>query len=46
MYQPILTAEQLQDPTTLRKAIMELLPFANEKQLVNLYYLIRSLVIK
>ena len=44
MYQPKLTAEQLKDPAALRKAILELLPYANEKQLLNLYYFVRNLV--
>jgi hypothetical protein len=46
MYQPKLTAEQLQDPATLRKAILELIPLTNDRQLLHLYYLVRSLVFK
>lgn len=46
MYQQKLTAEQLQDPAALRKAIVELVSFANDKQLLNLYYFVRRLVIK
>ena len=46
MYQPNLTADQLNDPATLRKAIVELIRFANERQLLHLYYLVRSLVVK
>jgi hypothetical protein len=44
MYQPKLTAEQLQNPTALRQAILDLLPYANDRQLLNLYYFIRNLV--